>query len=110
MRWLLSVGVVVGAIVLVLRRAQVAHAFYLGTKYSKTLGACFTDSEGSQRVADMGCYGMGVSRLLAAVVEASHDDAGILWPRAIAPYAVNVVALNSGKGGGTKHASLVDQF
>ncbi|RHY34506.1 hypothetical protein DYB32_000908 [Aphanomyces invadans] len=67
------------------------HVFYLGDKYSKTLGANFIDSSNHSQPMVMGCYGMGVTRLLAAAVESLHDSHGIVWPQAIVPYRVVVV-------------------
>jgi len=65
---------------------EVGHVFKLGTFYSQKLGASFIDSEGNTRPIIMGCYGIGVGRLLAAAVEQNHDDKGIIWPLPIAPY------------------------
>ena len=76
------------------RGIEVGHIFKLGTGYSQTLGALFTDAYGQERPIIMGCYGIGVSRVLAAAVEQNHDDKGILWPQAIAPFQVHLVGLN----------------
>ena len=76
------------------RGIEVGHIFKLGTVYSKNLGADFLDERGETRDTLMGCYGIGVGRLLAAAVEANHDDAGMMLPRAIAPYEVYLVGLN----------------
>ena len=70
------------------------HVFKLGTAYSEKLGAHFLDRQGESRPAVMGCYGIGVGRLLASIVEANHDERGIIWPRSVAPYRVHLVALN----------------
>jgi prolyl-tRNA synthetase len=72
---------------------EIGHVFKLGTKYSKSMGATYLDDKGSEIPIIMGCYGIGVSRLLAAAVEAAHDANGILWPWSIAPYEVVVVPL-----------------
>jgi prolyl-tRNA synthetase len=72
---------------------EIGHVFKLGTKYSKSMGATFLDDKGNEVPVIMGCYGIGVSRLIAASVEAGHDANGILWPLAIAPYHVVVVPL-----------------
>ena len=72
---------------------EIGHVFKLGTKYSKAMGATFLDDKGAEAPVIMGCYGIGVSRLLAASVEAAHDGNGILWPLSIAPYQVVVVPL-----------------
>ena len=80
---------------LTLRRGiEVGHIFKLGTKYSDILDAKFSDREDGQRSVIMGCYGIGVGRLLAAVIEQSHDENGIVFPAAVAPYHVGLVALN----------------
>ncbi len=73
---------------------EVGHIFKLGTKYSEAFHAAFLDKDGVQRVAVMGCYGIGVGRLLAAAIEQNHDDKGIVWPAPIAPYQAHLVGLN----------------
>jgi prolyl-tRNA synthetase len=78
-----------------IRRAiEVGHVFKLGTKYSKALNALFLDESGKQQPAIMGCYGIGVTRTLQAVIEQSHDDNGIIWPLSVAPYTVCITPLN----------------
>ena len=72
---------------------EVGHVFKLGTKYSKAMGATFLDDKGNEVPVIMGCYGIGVNRIVAAAVEAVHDANGILWPLPIAPYQVVVVPL-----------------
>jgi prolyl-tRNA synthetase len=72
---------------------EVGHVFKLGTKYSKALGANFLDDKGNESPVIMGCYGIGVNRIVAGAVEAGHDDNGILWPLAIAPYHALVIPL-----------------
>ncbi|GIM47835.1 proline--tRNA ligase [Collibacillus ludicampi] len=76
------------------RGIEVGHIFKLGTKYSEALGATYLDQNGKEQVMIMGCYGIGVSRLLAAIVEQSHDDKGIIWPLAVAPFQVHIVPVN----------------
>jgi prolyl-tRNA synthetase len=76
------------------RGIEVGHVFKLGTLYTELLGATFLDVEGKQRAAVMGCYGIGLDRLLGAVIEANHDERGIVWPAEVAPYAVHLVGLN----------------
>ena len=76
------------------RGIEVGHIFKLGTVYSKSMGANFLDERGETRDTLMGCYGIGVGRLLAAAIEANHDDAGMTLPRAIARYEVYLVGLN----------------
>ncbi len=72
---------------------EVGHIFKLGTRYSEPLGATFVDEDGKERPLVMGSYGIGLARVMAAVVEQSHDEHGIVWPAALAPYDVHVVAL-----------------
>ncbi|HWE37225.1 MAG TPA: proline--tRNA ligase [Isosphaeraceae bacterium] len=72
---------------------EIGHVFKLGTKYSKAMGATFLDEHGQAAPMIMGCYGIGLNRILAAAVEAGHDDNGIRWPLPIAPYEVLVVPL-----------------
>jgi prolyl-tRNA synthetase len=76
------------------RGIEIGHIFYFGTKYSKAMNAMVTDSAGQRVPVEMGSYGIGVSRLVAAIIEASHDDAGIIWPTTVAPYPVAIAALN----------------
>ncbi len=76
------------------RGIEVGNIFKLGTRYSTALGATFLDAEGKQRPIIMGSYGIGVGRLMAAVVEQRHDERGIRWPESIAPYDVHLVGLN----------------
>ena len=79
------------------RGIEIGHIFYLGTKYSKALGADFENSEGNSAAIEMGCYGIGVTRILAAAVEQNHDGAGMILPEAIAPFAVVVLPLGNGE-------------
>ena len=76
------------------RGIEVGHCFYLGTKYSHSLRATFLDAQGQERDLLMGCYGIGVGRTVAAVIEQSHDDEGIIFPLALAPFQVTIVPLN----------------
>ena len=73
---------------------EIGHVFKLGTKYSKKLGAAFLDEHGEKHPAIMGCYGIGINRIIAAAIEMSNDDKGIIWPPGIAPYHVEVLPLN----------------
>jgi prolyl-tRNA synthetase len=73
------------------RGIEVGHVFKLGTKYSEKLGARFLDDAGKEQVAIMGCYGIGISRIISAVVEQNHDPNGIIWPISIAPYQVHLI-------------------
>ncbi|HXT42349.1 MAG TPA: proline--tRNA ligase [Candidatus Angelobacter sp.] len=83
-----------------IRRAiEVGHVFKLGTKYSVALGALFLDEAGKQRPAIMGCYGIGVTRTLQAVIEQCNDRDGIIWPLSVAPYCVCITPLGIAPGG-----------
>ncbi|HCR85106.1 MAG TPA: proline--tRNA ligase, partial [Alphaproteobacteria bacterium] len=75
---------------------EVGHIFYLGDKYSAALGAKVQSKEGQNIVVKMGCYGIGVSRLIGAIIEASHDDKGIIWPASVAPFKAIIINLKSG--------------
>ena len=79
------------------RGVEAGHTFKLGTKYSKTLGANFLGPDGVERPIVMGCYGIGLDRLIAAVVEQNHDEHGIRWPKSVAPLQVQLVALGMDK-------------
>jgi prolyl-tRNA synthetase len=68
------------------RGIEVGHVFYLGTKYSKSMGATYLDEAGKPQLMEMGCYGIGVTRILGAAIEQNHDERGIIWPAAIAPF------------------------
>jgi len=76
------------------RAIELGHIFKLGTKYSEAMGATFLDRDGKPRPLIMGCYGIGVGRLLAAVIEVHHDEAGIIWPTNLAPFEVIVSVLD----------------
>ncbi|MCD8501545.1 MAG: proline--tRNA ligase [Bacillaceae bacterium] len=73
---------------------EVGHVFKLGTRYSESMGATFLDENGKTQPMIMGCYGIGVTRTLAAVIEQSHDEKGIVWPRSVAPFDVHLIAVN----------------
>jgi prolyl-tRNA synthetase len=70
------------------RGIEVGHVFYLGTKYSKSMSATYLDEAGKPQLLEMGCYGIGVTRILGAAIEQGHDERGIVWPDAIAPFRV----------------------
>ena len=76
------------------RGIEVGHIFQLGTKYSEALGAKVLDENGKSVIMPMGCYGIGVTRVVAAAIEQNHDDRGIIWPEAIAPFQVALVPVN----------------
>jgi len=77
------------------RAIEVGHVFKLGTKYSLALNALHLDESGKQQPAFMGCYGIGVTRTLQAVIEQSHDENGIIWPLSVAPYTICITPLNA---------------
>lgn len=79
------------------RGIEVGHIFKLGNKYSEALNATVLDENGKARIMEMGCYGIGVSRIVASAIEQNHDDNGISWPLAIAPFALALVPLNMHK-------------
>ena len=73
---------------------EIGHIFYFGTKYSEKLGAYVLDEKGEKNNIEMGSYGIGISRLVAAVIESSHDDKGIIWPKSISPFDIGLINLN----------------
>jgi prolyl-tRNA synthetase len=75
------------------RGIEVGHIFYFGTKYSASMGLKVSGPDGSMVYPEMGSYGVGVSRLVGAIIEASHDDNGIVWPEAVAPWKVGLVTM-----------------
>jgi prolyl-tRNA synthetase len=93
-----------GAALAVDRGIEVGHVFQLGTKYAEALDARYQDDAGEQHPMVMGSYGVGVSRIVAAVAEQHHDDAGLAWPAALAPFAVHLVAL-PGRGEAAERVS-----
>ena len=78
------------------RGIEVGHIFYFGDKYSKPLGAVVSTAEGEQIPVHMGSYGIGVSRLVGGIIEASHDENGIIWPESVAPFPVGLINLRTG--------------
>jgi prolyl-tRNA synthetase len=78
------------------RGIEVGHIFYFGTKYSEPMKAVVAAGDGTEKPVHMGSYGIGPSRLVAAIIEASHDDAGIIWPEAVAPFKVAILNLKQG--------------
>jgi prolyl-tRNA synthetase len=77
------------------RGIEVGHVFYLGTKYSKAMNATFLDEDGKPKFMEMGCYGIGITRLPAAAIEQNHDERGIIWPDAIAPFTVVICPIGA---------------
>ncbi len=78
------------------RGIEVGHVFFFGTKYSKAMGATVQDPDGESVAVHMGSYGIGVSRLAGAIIEASHDEAGIIWPEVVAPFKAGILNLRVG--------------
>ena len=87
------------------RGIEVGHVFYLGTKYSKAMNATFLDTDGKPKHFEMGCYGIGVTRLPAAAIEQNHDERGIIWPDAIAPFRIVICPLGADRSEPVKQAS-----
>ncbi|HWM85230.1 MAG TPA: His/Gly/Thr/Pro-type tRNA ligase C-terminal domain-containing protein, partial [Kofleriaceae bacterium] len=76
-----------------LRGIEVGHVFFLGTVYSAAMGCNFLDESGASRPMEMGCYGIGITRVAAAAIEQNHDDRGIVWPLSIAPFEACVLSM-----------------
>ena len=87
------------------RGIEVGHVFYLGTKYSEALKATFLDEHGKPALMEMGCYGIGVTRIVGAAIEQNHDARGIVLPRAIAPFEVVICGLGWGKSEEVRNAA-----
>ena len=87
------------------RGIEVGHVFYLGTKYSEALNATYLDENGQPKVLEMGCYGIGVTRLAGAAIEQSHDERGIIWPDSIAPFEVVICPMNYSKSEAVREAA-----
>ncbi len=83
-----------GGKITIARGIEVGHVFKLGTKYSKAMKAVFLDRDGKEKTMIMGCYGIGIGRTVAAVIEQNHDENGIIWPLVLAPYHVIIVPVN----------------
>jgi prolyl-tRNA synthetase len=80
------------------RGIEVGQTFYLGTKYSEALGATYQDAQGQDHPIEMGCYGIGITRTVAAAIEQHHDENGIQWPAPLAPASVTIIPINWGEG------------
>ncbi|MDC0662004.1 proline--tRNA ligase [Marinobacter sp. SS21] len=89
------------------RGIEVGHIFKLGNKYSQAMNATVLDENGKTAIVEMGCYGIGVSRIVAASIEQNHDDKGIIWPDAIAPFEVAIVTLNAHKSPAVMEAAEI---
>lgn len=92
-----------------LNSVEIGHIFKLGTKYSKALGANFLDAKGTLKPVIMGCYGIGVSRLISAIIEQNHDAEGIIWPDEVSPYKAIILPLDVTKENIMREASEVYQ-
>ena len=89
----------------IVRGIEVGHIFQLRTKYSEAMGATFLDSAGSQKPFEMGCYGIGVTRIVAAAIEQNHDPRGIIFPAPLAPFAVSIVPIGYRKSSAVREAT-----
>ena len=87
------------------RGIEVGHVFYLGTKYSKAMNATFLDETGKPQFMEMGCYGIGITRLPAAAIEQNHDERGIIWPDAIAPFTVVICPIGMDRSADVRAAA-----
>jgi len=85
---------VCGGKITIARGTEVGHIFKLGSKYSEAMNANFIDEEGKEKPFIMGCYGIGVTRTMASIIEQHHDENGIVWPLSVAPYHVSVITVN----------------
>ena len=89
------------------RGIEVGHIFYFGTKYTKAMNVVINDAKGERVMPHMGSYGIGVSRLAAAIIESSHDEAGIIWPEEVAPFTIGVINLKAGDAATTPVADAL---
>ncbi len=89
---------------------EAGHIFILGTRYSAQMGALYSDEKQEKQPIVMGCYGIGVSRLVATAIEQNHDENGIKWPMAVAPYQVHLVTLGKEEDVGTTAKALYDDL
>lgn len=87
------------------RGIEVGHIFQLGTTYSEKMNCGVLDSNGKNVILEMGCYGIGVSRVVASAIEQNNDENGIIWPDAIAPFQVSIVPMNMAKSEEVKEAA-----
>ena len=94
------------------RGIEVGHIFQLGTKYSEALGATVLNQDGKEQLLEMGCYGIGITRIVGAAIEQNHDDRGIIWPEALAPFDVVIVPINMHRSDDVRSAaeSLYEQL
>jgi prolyl-tRNA synthetase len=94
-----------GGLLEICRGIEVGHIFQLRTKYSEAMQVQFLDREGKSQSAEMGCYGIGVSRVVAAAIEQNHDDHGIIFPHAFAPFAVAIIPMGYSRSEAVKEAA-----
>jgi prolyl-tRNA synthetase len=87
------------------RGIEVGHIFQLGSKYSTALGASVLDSDGKERTLQMGCYGIGVTRIVGAAIEQNHDERGIIWPEPLTPFNVVLVPINMHRSDAVREAA-----
>ena len=87
------------------RGIEIGHVFVLGTKYSKPMNATFLDEAGKPQFMEMGCYGIGITRLPAAAIEQNHDERGIIWPDALAPFTVVLCPIGADRSAAVKEAA-----
>ena len=89
----------------IVRGIEVGHVFALGRKYSEAMSATFAAEDGTQKPFEMGCYGIGVTRIVGAAIEQNHDDKGIIWPDPMAPFTLAVIPMGAGKSEAVKTAT-----
>jgi prolyl-tRNA synthetase len=89
----------------IVRGIEVGHVFALGRKYSEAMGATFAAEDGTQKAFEMGCYGIGVTRIVGAAIEQNHDDKGIIWPDPMAPFTLALIPMGAGKSEAVKTAT-----
>jgi prolyl-tRNA synthetase len=92
----------------ILRGIEVGHVFALGTRYSQDMGATYLDAQGQSHPIEMGCYGIGVTRVVAAAIEQHHDDRGIVWPEPMAPFTVAIAPIGYDRSEGVR--ALADRL
>ena len=92
------------------RGIEIGHIFMLDDIYSKKMGLGYTDKNNQKKPVIMGCYGIGIGRLLASIIEVSHDEAGIIWPMKLAPFQINLIDLTSDKKGEEIYKKLAEKF
>lgn len=94
-----------GGTLAIQRGIEVGHVFFLGDKYSRALNATFLETDGKPALMQMGCYGIGISRISAAAIEQNHDERGMIWPRALAPFEVVLCPIGIGKSEAVREAA-----